>query len=144
MIGRSVLFSSSSVEWATPRDLYQSLDTEFGFDFDPCPLGGGFDGLATSWAGRRVFCNPPYRRAEMARWLEKRREALLAVYLVPSRTDTRWWHEHAMKAQEIRFIRGRLRFGDAKTGAPFPSAVLIYRQSNPKEGDSCTLARQSN
>jgi site-specific DNA-methyltransferase (adenine-specific) len=78
--------------------------------------------------GRRVFCNPPYGRG-IGDWLAKAREADVAVYLLPSRTDTQWWHEHAMKADEIRFIRGRLKFGDATNSAPFPSAILVYRKA---------------
>jgi hypothetical protein len=84
------------------------------------------NGLSESWAGKRVYCNPPYGRG-VGDWLAKAREAELAVFLLPSRTDTKWWHEYAMKADEIRFLRGRLKFGDAKNGAPFPSVVLVYR-----------------
>jgi site-specific DNA-methyltransferase (adenine-specific) len=123
-----VLFSSATGRWATPRDLYATLDAEFGFDFDPCPLDCPveFDGLAESWSGRRVFCNPPYG-AGVDRWLRKAREATLAVYLLPARTDTAWWHKYAMHADEIRFLRGRLRFGGATASAPFPSVILVYR-----------------
>jgi len=85
------------------------------------------DGLARSWVGHRVFCNPPYGRG-VGRWLEKAGEADIAVFLLPARTDTAWWHEQAMVANEIRFLRGRLRFGGANANAPFPSVVLIYRK----------------
>lgn len=120
------LFSSASQHWATPEHLYAALDREFHFDLDPCPLGGGSaDGLTLSWQGKRVYCNPPYGRG-VGEWLAKAREAEVAVYLLPARTDTKWWHEYAMKADEIRFLRGRLRFGTAKAGAPFPSVVLVY------------------
>ena len=124
MINRS-LFSSASEHWATPQNVYDALHSEFNFTLDPCLLGGAEDGLAISWAGERVYCNPPYGRG-VSLWLAKAPEAKLAVFLLPSRTDTRWWHEYAMKAQEIRFLRGRLKFGGAKTGAPFPSVLLIY------------------
>lgn len=122
------MFSSASVHWATPTAVYEALHDEFGFDLDPCPLAEQpeSNGLVRSWSGRRVFCNPPYGRG-VGEWLAKAREAVLAVYLLPARTDTRWWHEHAMKADEIRFLRGRLKFGNATTGAPFPSVVLVYR-----------------
>ena len=116
---------------ATPGGVYEELDREFGFNFDPCPLdpnGGlplfGPDGLEASWSGRRVFCNPPY--SNIGVWLRKAREAEIAVFLLPARTDTSWWHDYALSADEIRFIRGRLRFGEAKSGAPFPSVVVIY------------------
>ena len=82
------------------------------------------DGSARSWKGERVYCNPPY--GAVAKWLMKAREAEAAVFLLPARTDTKWWHEYAMQADEIRFIRGRLKFGGAKFNAPFPSVVLIY------------------
>lgn len=124
-----VVFKSLSVEWATPRGVYDKLHEEFGFDFDPCPLGGTEDGLATlfcSWSGRRVFCNPPY--GDITKWLERSREAELAVFLIPARTDTRWFHGLILPyAKEIRFIKGRLTFGDAKAPAPFPSMVVIFQ-----------------
>lgn len=132
----SPLYSSARETWATPAAVYEALDAEFRFTFDPCPLMNpqkaglslwGTDGLAKSWVGRRVFCNPPYGPG-IDKWLAKAPEADLAVYLLPARTDTRWWHSYAMRADEIRFLRGRLRFGDAKTGAPFPSVVLVYRK----------------
>jgi hypothetical protein len=123
-----VLFKSESVEWATPHALYQKLNDEFHFDFDPCPLGGLEDGLTPlfcSWRNRRVFCNPPY--TNIHRWLNRADEATLAVFLIPARTDTRWFHDLVLpKAREIRFIRGRLKFGDAKWAAPFPSMLVIY------------------
>ena len=127
-MNKSVLFSSASVHHATPPDVRAALDSEFGLDFDPCPLSESpeVDGLAVSWAGRRVFCNPPYGRG-IGAWLAKAREADVAVFLLPARTDTAWWHEYAMKADEIRFLRGRLKFGGAKNSAPFPSVVLVYR-----------------
>ncbi len=126
------LFSSATGRWATPGELYTALDAEFCFDFDPCPLECPveFDGLAESWAGRRVYCNPPYGRG-VDRWLRKAKEAEVAVYLLPARTDTDWWHRYATKADEIRFLRGRLRFGGAEHPAPFPSVVLVYRTAAP-------------
>jgi len=131
------LFSSATEHWATPKAVYAALDAEFGFTLDPCPLHSeAAAGLTMSWSGERVYVNPPYGFG-VDRWLEKRKEAALAVYLLPSRTDTAWWHDHAMKADEIRFLRGRLKFGDAKNSAPFPSAVLVYRV-NPHHGREVT------
>lgn len=118
------LFSSASVYWSTPEALYAELDSEFHFDFDPCPLGGT-GGLTADWRGRRVYCNPPYGRGTTD-WLAKRTGTAVCVYLLPARTDTKWWHEHAMQASEIRFLRGRLKFGGSKKSAPFPSVVLVY------------------
>ena len=125
------MFTSASVHWATPQGVFDALNDEFGFNFDPCPLGGLVDGLTLSWAGKRVYCNPPYGRG-VDKWLAKAWEADLAVYLLPSRTDTAWWHDYAMKATEIRFLRGRLKFGDAKAGAPFPSVVLVFDGNAPQ------------
>jgi hypothetical protein len=126
---RRVLFSSASDRWATPREVYATLDGEFRFDFDPCPLDGDGDGLSPlfcEWRGRRVFCNPPYGRG-MGDWLKRGPEADVAVFLVPARTDTRWFHDTVLpKASEIRFLRGRLKFGDAKNAAPFPSMVVVF------------------
>lgn len=128
--------------WATPEALRASLDAEFAFTLDPCPLSLGplfsSDGLLNSWKGHRVFCNPPY--SDVGSWLDKAREAELAVYLVPSRTGTKWFHKYALRADEIRFLRGRLRFGNAKGCAPFDSLVLVYR-SNDSSATSCESNR---
>lgn len=125
-----IVFKSASVEWATPAGVYEDLNREFCFDFDPCPLNGDVDGLATlltPWAGRRVFVNPPYGPG-LRKWLERASEAELAVFLIPARVDTRWFHDMVLpRASEIRFIRGRLKFGGAKTGAPFPSMIVVFR-----------------
>jgi hypothetical protein len=125
-----VVFRSMTDEWKTPISVYASLHKEFDFNDDPCPINGVWDGLYRAW-GERTFCNPPY--SQLSKWMAK---AFLewsvagntVVLLIPSRTDTRWWHEYVMKATEIRFIKGRLRFGDAKTGAPFPSCVVVFRR----------------
>lgn len=129
MKGMKPLFSSASVHWATPDDLFTELHKEFRFTLDPCPLGGGsYDGTEYSWKDERIYCNPPYGKG-VDKWLAKATEAKLAVFLLPARTDTKWWHEYAMKANEIRFLRGRLKFGNAKNSAPFPSVVIIYKKS---------------
>jgi site-specific DNA-methyltransferase (adenine-specific) len=125
----AAMHSSKSWEWRTPKAVYEALDAEFHFDFDPCPLGGNEDGTASlfvSWAGKRAFVNSPYG-PPIRRFLERAHEAEVAVFLLPSRTDTSWFHDLVLpKAREIRFIRGRLKFGDAKASAPFPSMVVIY------------------
>jgi len=126
-----VLFKSETVEWPTPKALYEKLDAEFAFDFDPCPIqnveGDGLATLFVPWKGKRVYCNPPYG-PEIRKWLEKAREADVAVYLLPARTDTRWFHDLCLPfASEIRFIKGRLKFGDSQNNAPFPSMLVIYR-----------------
>ena len=123
------LFSSLRTDWKTPRALYQALDAEFHFDHDPCPSAPIFDGLKTDW-GKVNFVNPPYG-SEIGKWIEKGYEEFLegktVVFLIPSRTDTSWWHKYILKAEEIRFIKGRLRFDDQKSSAPFPSAIVVFK-----------------
>ena len=123
------LFSSASQHWATPKELYDALDAEFHFNDDPCPLNPIEDGLNREW-GSRTYCNPPYGR-EIGKWLlaaySESLQGKTVVCLIPSRTDTRWWHDYVMKAQEIRFLKGRLKFGDSKNSAPFPSAVVVFK-----------------
>lgn len=84
--------------------------------------------------GYTVFMNPPYGRA-IGNWLKKAYEESLqqntkVVCLIPSRTDTKYWHDYCMKASEIRFVKGRLKFGDSKNSAPFPSAIVIFNGNN--------------
>lgn len=114
--------------WKTPKWLYDELNKEFDFDFDPCPPNPQFDGLKIEW-GLRNFVNPPYGRP-IPLWLAKAREEQkkkkLSVFLIPSRTDTRWWHEYCLTT-EVRFIKGRLKFDDQSNPAPFPSALVIFR-----------------
>jgi hypothetical protein len=123
------LFTSLRGDWKTPKALFQALDAEFNFDFDPCPVKPTTDGLKSRW-GNVNFVNPPYGK-EITRWIQKGyREYLLGntvVFLLPSRTDTRWWHDFVMRATEIRFIKGRLKFDDQKNSAPFPSAIAIFK-----------------
>ena len=103
------------------------LHKEFGFNDDPCPIGGS-GGLDRRW-GSSTFVNPPY--SEIQEWVKKGYEESqqggVIVMLIPSRTDTRWWHDYVMKAKEIRFIKGRLRFGGQKNSAPFPSAIVVFK-----------------
>lgn len=115
-------------EWRTPKSVYDALDTEFHFKFDPCPQDPDaiWDGINRPW-DFPAFCNPPY--SDIGTWVKKAYEEGrigTVVMLIPSRTDTRWWHAYVMKAKEIRFIKGRLKFGDAKNSAPFPSCVVVF------------------
>lgn len=138
MVDLAVCFSSSSDEWPTPQWLFEQLNREFRFTLDPCstPDNAKCDrhytmadnGLQREWGTESVFMNPPYSAVEdwMARAFMASIEGATVVCLVPSRTDTAWWHDYAMKG-EIRFIRGRLKFGEATANAPFPSAIIIFR-----------------
>jgi len=120
------MFSSVHDNWSTPKDTFNALNREFNFNDDPCPLGGT-GGLDREWGGR-TFVNPPY--SDIAKWVayafEQSQKGKLVVMLIPSRTDTRWWHNYIMRAKEIRFIKGRLKFGGSKNSAPFPSCVVVF------------------
>lgn len=138
MADMSVHFSSKNDVWATPQWLFDALNKEFGFTLDPCSDGTNAkcakfytpaeNGLLRDWGQEVVFMNPPY--SECADWMRKAygaaQEGATVVCLVPARTDTQWFHEYAMKS-EIRFLRGRLKFGDAKDSAPFPSCIVVFR-----------------
>jgi phage N-6-adenine-methyltransferase len=129
-------FSSKTAEWSTPQDLFDKLDAEFHFNLDPCATKENAkcelfytkedNGLSKDWSGKTVFMNPPYGR-EIRKWVEKAKQSnATVVCLLPARTDTFWWHEYVI-GSEVRFIRGRLKFGDSDNEAPFPSAIVIFR-----------------
>ena len=133
-----VVFSRQTDEWETPQDLFDKLNDEFHFTLDPCASDENHkcesyftkedDGLSKKWGGV-VFCNPPY--SQIKRWVQKAHEeserGTTVVLLIPSRTDTRWFHEYIYGKAEIRFIKGRLHFSGAKYNAPFPSMIVIMR-----------------
>lgn len=144
---RKVMFSSKTAEWTTPQAFYDRLNQEFNFTLDPCCTDEtakcstyyteADDGLAQPWAGHSVFMNPPYGRS-IKDWIRKayeesRKPNTVVVALIPARTDTRYWHDYCMEASEIRFIKGRLKFGESNNSAPFPSAVVVFGSgSNPQ------------
>ena len=146
---QKAMFSSISIEWGTPQDFYDRLNNIFQFNLDPCSTESNSkceesfskeeDGLSQSWAGHRVFMNPPYGR-EIKNWIKKAYEEgqkpnTQVVCLIPARTDTKYWHSYCMKASEIYFVKGRLKFENTAepdapaTPAPFPSAVVVFRSS---------------
>lgn len=134
------LFSSAHDHWETPDEIYDDLYAEFRFSLDPCPIEADFDGLALSWQGHTVYINPPY--SDIEPWISKAYEEsknvdTVVVMLLPARTDMGWFHHYALKANEIRFIEGRLRFGGVQVNAPFPSMVVVF--TNPIPG-AFTLA----
>jgi site-specific DNA-methyltransferase (adenine-specific) len=153
-MNKDKLFSSLSNEWETPKDFFEKLNDEFGFTLDPCCQKYNFtcekyytkddDGLSKDWSGEIVYCNPPYGR-EIGKWVKKCHDEninnnITVVMLIPSRTDTKWFHKYIYNVAEIRFIAGRLKFinrlfpswredGNFKiSSAPFPSMVVIYRK----------------
>ena len=119
------MFTSNTDIWSTPPDFYKKLDDEFHFDFDPCPLNPTFDGLEVKWGGCN-YMNPPYGR-QIGKWIKKASENPMTVCLLPARTDTRWFHDYIYGKAEIRFLKGRLKFGGSKNSAPFPSMVVIFK-----------------
>ena len=136
-----VHYSSKTNEWSTPQDFFDELDKEFNFTLDPCATSENAkctkcftvedDGLKQDWSKDTVFMNPPYGR-EIKYWVQKAYEESLkgatVVCLIPARTDTAYWHNYIFgKADDIRFIKGRLKFGGSKNPAPFPSAIIIYK-----------------
>lgn len=141
----NALFSSKSDEWSTPQDIFDNLDAEFHFNLDPCSTHENCkcenhytkedNGLKHSWGGYSVFCNPPY--SNIAEWVEKcyregTKDNTTVVLLIPSRTDTKYFHNFIYNRAEIRFIKGRLKFGGHSNSAPFPSMVVIFRGAYSK------------
>ena len=137
---RQAMFSSASGDWETPQGLFDELNKEFGFTLDACatplntkcPLFYSEESLDRTWPGR-VFVNPPYGR-EIGKWVSHAYTESqccigneVVVMLLPSRTDTAWFHEYVLRADEIRFIRGRLKFSGWHTSAPFPAMVVVFR-----------------
>lgn len=133
------LFTSNTDMWATPQDLFDELDAEFHFELDVCATAENakckryftpeIDGLRQNWRGGTVFMNPPYGR-NIGLWVRKAATCdATVVCLLPARTDTRWFHEYIYHKAEIRFLRGRLKFGDGKNSAPFPSMIVIFREN---------------
>lgn len=135
-----VMYSSKTDQWATPIEIFKELDAEFHFDLDPCADATNHkcdlyftkeqDGLMQDWGQHRVFCNPPYGK-EVAKWVKKAHDTnrdnnSLIVMLLPARTDTKWFHEYIYGKAEIRFLKGRLKFGNSKNSTPFPSMVVVY------------------
>ena len=129
------LFSSATDEWSTPNAFFQALNAEFRFELDVCATAENAkcakyytreqDGLAQKWEGV-CWCNPPYGR-EVGKWVQKAAESgCTVVMLLPARTDKKWFHEYIYGRAEVRFVRGRLKFGGSKNSVPFPSMIVIF------------------
>ena len=135
-----VMFSSATDTWETPQDFFDAVAMEFPFTIDVCALPENakcpkyysptVDGLSQDWEGV-CWMNPPYGR-QIGKWVKKAYESAkkgaVVVGLLPARTDTEWFHDYIYNKAEIRFIRGRLKFGNSKNSAPFPSMLVIWRQ----------------
>ena len=136
----NLMFSSKDQTWETPIDFFNKVNEEFNFDIDVCATEATakcdmyytpeIDGLKQEWRGT-CWMNPPYGR-EIKKWIEKAykesTKGAIVVCLIPARTDTKYWHEYIFPyASEIRFIKGRLKFGNSANSAPFPSALVIFK-----------------
>ena len=145
-----VMFSSKTDMWETPQDFFDKLDAEFHFTLDVCATPENakcknfytpeIDGLSQPWDGV-VWCNPPYGR-KIGRWVFAGLCASMlrnstVVMLLPARTDTRWFHDFVYNRAEIRFVKGRIKFGGSKNNAPFPSMVVIFRGINLEDREEC-------
>ena len=136
----------SSTEYETPQDFYDELNKEFGFTIDVCALPENakceryytpqHDSLDRDWSNEVVWMNPPYSRdpKENTKWLRKAyREAQkggTVVVLIQCRsTETKWWHDYAMKASELRFVKDRLHFklNGISRRANHGSVVVVFR-----------------
>jgi phage N-6-adenine-methyltransferase len=137
---KKVMFSSKSDEWGTPKEFFKKLDADYNFTLDPCATAQNAkcknfytmedNGLEKDWEGETVFVNPPY--GKIKDWVlkchkESLKPATTIVMLIPSRTDTRWWHQYCMTAHQIFFVKGRLKFEGGEHAAPFPSAVIVFK-----------------
>ena len=134
----SVHFRRDTAEWSTPQELFDELNSEFGFTVDVASTHNNAkcekhytiydDGLSQSWDGEVVWCNPPYG-SQIRHWVLKAfTSKAITVMLIPSRTDTSWFHDYCYGKAEIRFIRGRIKFSGHENNAPFPSMLVIFRE----------------
>jgi site-specific DNA-methyltransferase (adenine-specific) len=138
-MNNDLMFSSKTPEYETPQYLFDELDRQFHFKLDVCAteknakcntyISEEVDGLTQEWwKSAWNWCNPPYGR-NIGKWVEKCTH-YKTVCLLPARTDTRWFHDFIYNKQnvEIRFIKGRLKFGDSKNSAPFPSMICVFNK----------------
>lgn len=136
-------YNGNGRHWATPPEIFDPLNAEFGFTLDPCAtpetakcerfFTEEIDGLSQDWGCEVVFMNPPYGR-EIYAWTKKARESseqgATVVGLLPASTDLAWWHNDVVGHAEIRFIRGRVRFltgGPYRASGFFSSVIVIWR-----------------
>jgi site-specific DNA-methyltransferase (adenine-specific) len=145
-MNNDLMFSSNRSDWGTPRDLFMHLNDKFQFNLDPAAADDNFvcydyftqgmNGLAISWEGKRVFVNPPYGREHNKVWAEKiasEGKRTLVVALLPARTGSSWFQDFITTANILYFLRGRLKFVGADSGAPFDSCIAIWNQTNTRE-----------
>ena len=134
------LLTSKDQTWTTPKAFFEELNNEFKFTLDAFASDENAlcesyfteeqNSLQQDWSGHTVFMNPPYGRMIgkcVAKAWEEAQKGTTVVALIPARTDTTYWHDYIFgHATDIRYIKGRLKFGDGKNPAPFPSAVVVW------------------
>lgn len=135
-------YNGNGRHWATPPEVFDPLNKEFGFTLDPCATAENAkcarffteeqNGLLQDWSGERVFMNPPYGR-EIYAWTRKAREeaakGALVVGLLPASTDLAWFHEDVIGHASVRYIRGRVRFltgGPYRASGFFASIIVVW------------------
>ena len=138
------MFTSNKDDWETPQDLFEELNSQFNFNLDAAASKKNAkckryftkkdDALKQEWGNNVIWCNPPYGK-QIGKFVEKAYYTWLkfpksiVVMLLPARTDTKWFHEYIYNKAEIRYIKGRIHFSGSKNGAPFPSMIVIYKDS---------------
>ena len=127
-------------DWRTPQSFFDDLHREFDFTIDAAASAENKmldrywsieqNAIMQDWRGERVWCNPPYGRAQND-FIRKAAalDADISVLLIPARTDTKIWHDCIFGIAEVRFVKGRLKFEGGAYSAPFPSAVCIWKRS---------------
>ena len=126
----NVMFSHKSDHWATPKDIYDKF-MQLGY-YDPCPLNSATNNLNTLYEHDKIYINPPY--SDIDSWIDFglkhfNHKTNVIVYLVPARTDTKWFHKALEKNAKVFFIKGRLHFNGGGS-APFPSIYLVFDKDN--------------
>ena len=134
----NILYSSNKDDWGTPQELFEKLNVKYNFTVDVASNDHNYkvdkhytikeDGLKQDWSNERVWCNPPYGR-EIYKWIEKASKSkCLSVFLIPARTDTKWFHEFIYRKDNVtyEFLKGRVKFDGGVNSAPFPSMIVIF------------------
>jgi phage N-6-adenine-methyltransferase len=152
-MNNELMFSSKTDQWSTPIDFFNKWDEMFGFTLDVCADSSNTkcsqffseeeNGLLQHWDGNCCWMNPPYGR-EIGKWVKKAFDETrdpdtntLVVALLPARTDTKYFHDYIWdedagnfgrpkEGVQVHFVKGRIKFGDASSGAPFPSMVVVF------------------
>lgn len=127
--------------WVTPKEFFEPLRKEFDLKIDSAasadnkmlPRYWSIENSAfeNHWTGKRIWCNPPYGRKEIYKWVKQCATggASIVVALLPARTDTRWFHDFIYQKPnvEIRFVKGRIKFSGTTGAGKFPSMVVIFK-----------------